>query len=288
MIYYFIFLLCLPCSFCLAKNYPLSNDPVDVVVPCIKKDLVTLDLCIAGIREHGYPIRRIIVVSPERLTEQAEWFDEALFPFSKEEVTFFLWKKDLHTTRHYLKYREYRRRINWCYQQLLKLYASFVIPDLSPNVLVLDADTIFLNPVCFLDDNGGGLYAPGFSNHWVYYEHANRCLTGLHRIFPEYSGIAHHMLFQLSILKDLFFSIEQQHQKPLWQVFCFETDPKYIKEPPFASEYEIYFNFAFARTDQVHIRLLKWTDVANIDNLASLREQGYHYVSNHSYMRHKK
>jgi hypothetical protein len=273
-------------SCCFANQYySLSNEPIDVVIPCIRKDLEILDLCIAGIRANGSSIRRIIVVSPERLTDQAEWFDEALFPFTKYDIAFHLMKKNKQATKHI--WDTCPGQAGWCYQQLLKLYAPFIIPNLSSNVLILDADTIFLNQVCFLNEQGGGLFAPGFSNYYVYYEHADRCLTGVHKVFPEFSGIAHHMLFQKPILEDLFSRIEQQHQKPLWQAFCLAADERLVPNGPFASEFELYFNFVFANTDQVNIRLLKWTDIASIDNLASLKKQGYHYVSNHSYMRKK-
>jgi hypothetical protein len=285
MIRYLLFFL-IGAVGCFAKVYPLLNEPIDVVIPCIAKDRETLGLCIAGIKKNAASIRRIIVLSPGKLTGEAEWFDEALFPFTKQDVAFYLMKGEDRSANFLLKKRP--GQVGWCYQQLLKLYAPFVIPDLSSNVLILDADTIFLNPVDFLDASGGGLYAPGFSDYHVYYEHADRCLHGIHRVFPEYSGIAHHMLFQKPVLQDLFFQVEQQHRKPFWKVFCFEADASLIAEGPYLSEYELYFNFAFANTDQVHIRQLQWADVASIDNLEEMKEQGYHYVSNHSWMRKRK
>ncbi len=65
------------------KHYNLSNDPIDVVIPCTNKDKKTLDLCIDGIRKYGKNIRRVIVVSSKPLTDKAEFFDEKLYPFFK-------------------------------------------------------------------------------------------------------------------------------------------------------------------------------------------------------------
>jgi hypothetical protein len=68
------------------KTYQFLDDPIDVVIPSIAKDLATLNLCIEGIKKNCSQIRRIIVVSPEPLTNHAEWFDEKNFPFDKHRL----------------------------------------------------------------------------------------------------------------------------------------------------------------------------------------------------------
>lgn len=57
---------------------------IDVVIPAHEKDIRTLDMAIEGIRTYGKNIRRILVVSAKQLTVNAEWFDEAHFPFLKK------------------------------------------------------------------------------------------------------------------------------------------------------------------------------------------------------------
>ena len=61
------------------------SDPIDVVIPCLEKDLDTLPLCIRGIRENCAGIRKIIVVSEKQLTDAADWFNEAKYPFNKKK-----------------------------------------------------------------------------------------------------------------------------------------------------------------------------------------------------------
>eukprot|EP01067_Filipodium_phascolosomae_P008957 Filipodium_phascolosomae@DN7874_c0_g1_i1.p1 len=39
----------------------------------------------------------------------------------------------------------------WAYQQLVKLYAPVYVPNILPNVLVMDADVVWTQPVAFLD-----------------------------------------------------------------------------------------------------------------------------------------
>ena len=71
-----------------STTYSVTNDAIDVVIPCTDKDLDTLDLCIDGIRNNCQQIRRIITISDRRLTEKAEWIDEKQFPFSKENIAY--------------------------------------------------------------------------------------------------------------------------------------------------------------------------------------------------------
>jgi hypothetical protein len=95
------------------------------------------------------------------------------------------------------------------------------------------------------------------------------------------------MLFQKAVLEDLFNVVEETYQVPFWKGFCLMVDPLYLRAAG-ASEYEIYFNFVFARSDRVKIRHLNWTnapslDVLGKDGLNNYFQQGYDYVSCHRY-----
>ena len=263
-----------------AQEYPFYADPIDVVIPCVEKDLRTLELCIAGIRENCANLRRIIVVSRKRFTDSAEWFDEGQYPFAKKEVEFHLLRG---TNLRGNALLEARARVGWYYQQLLKLYAPFVISDISSNVLILDSDTIFLNPVAFLNDRSAGLYNPGVYINYPYFVHAEKFLPGLLPQPPRLSGITHHMLFQKALLEDLFFHVEEYHKQPLWKVFCHCVDPTHLRYSG-ASEYEIYFHFALSKTRQIQLRPLRWEEGNFLDQLEEFKAEGYHYVSCHDYL----
>lgn len=271
-------LLCLLIITFSLDAYEFSTESIDVVIPCTNKDKRTLSLCINGIRKYGENINRIIVVSAEKLTEDAEWFDEKNYPFSKKDIALQIFKDEkraetyLHTPKN---------RIGWIYQQLLKLYASFLIPGLSSNVLILDSDTVFLNSVNFYNKKTrGGYFNPGTENHGPYFTHARKLIPGFKKIYKNHSGISHHMLFQRPVLEDLFQVVEKTHNREFWKAFC---DFINLSNPSPASEYEIYFNFTLARTNQCKIRRLKWANV-RFQNLQRFRKQGYHYVSCHAYL----
>jgi Family of unknown function (DUF6492) len=281
-------LLCFPgCLY--AENNPqpksrhqLTDDPIDVVIVSHPKDQETLDACIEGIIENCCKVRRVIVISATRLTDKAEWFNENRFPFTKKDVAKAIARGDLHKSEKLL--RNHHRGAGWFFQQLLKLYAPFVVPDISSNVLVIDADTVFMNRVAFLNELLGGLFC--VSNqvaNQVYLRHAERLVPGYRRVYPEFFSVCHHMLFQKQILKSLFKSVENAHHTSFWVAFCTCVD---LKEKG-ASEYEIYYNYALTHADQVAVRELKWTNSAHFDELDHFKRDGYHFVSFHTYMRGK-
>jgi hypothetical protein len=257
-------------------HFALTNDPIDVIIPCAPKDVRTLEKCIKGIKQNGMHVRRVIVVSKEKLTEQAEWFREDAFPFTKEEIALEIFRGNEQAASQFVHQPE--SRIGWLFQQFLKLYALFVIPDLSPNLLVLDADVIFFRPVSFMDSEGNPYFTPSDEPyHAPYFTHGARLLSGWHRVHAQVSGIAHHMLFQKPILEDLFQKIREEHEIEPWKAICRVTD---LNDIYFAglSEYEIYFNYTLLRTSQGTIRPLRWTLCRSIHHIQAYQHGGYSFI----------
>lgn len=265
-----------------SAHFQFTDEPIDVVIPAIRKDLGTLELCIDGIIENCQGIRRIIVVSSERLTDKAEWFDETLYPFSKTDIAFYLCQMD--NKRAQMLMKNTPNWVGWYYQQLLKLYAAFAIPDISSNILVVDADTIFFKPVAFLNKDNAGMYYPEREFFKSYFDHAKKLLPGFKRFHPFYSGISHHMLFQKCVLEELFQTVSDFHLRDFWQAFCLCTDPDNLCTQG-ASEYEIYFNFLFTKSSAATIRFLYHKNIHADDlvelNLQEYKEEGFDYGSFH-------
>jgi hypothetical protein len=286
---FFAFFLCLN-FFSYAENnpqmrthYELTDDPIDVVIVSHPKDKKTLDYCIDGIRENCNQVRRVIVVSSIKLTDKAEWFNEDLFPFSKDDVALTIARGSKKRSVEF--FRGKHRSPGWYFQQLLKFYSPFVIPDISSNALILDADTIFMNPVEFLNESHGGLFSVNHvQERGAYFQHAERLVPGYKRIYPEFYSVCHHMLFQKPILEHLFHEVEQHHKTEFWVAFCLCVD---LKKNKGASEYEIYFNFALSHADQVKLRELKWTDSSDLEKREKFKRDGYHFVAFHTYLRKK-
>lgn len=259
-------------------SYEFTLDPIDVVMPCHEKDLRTINLAIEGIKKNVRH-RRIIIISKEQLTDKAEWFDESLFPFSLFDIAYEIFKD-------HLKAQEFinhpKTRIGWIYQQFLKLYAPFVVPDISPNILIVDADTIFLQPVNFQDAAGSPLFNVGTEYVKPYFEHISRILPGVLKQFSNKSGICHHMLLQKNVMTDLFSLIRNVHNEEPWKVICATIDRAFLYKSCM-SEYELYFNFIFGRTNQPKIRPLRWKNVS-FAQFNKIKKNEFDYVSCHAYM----
>ena len=258
-------------------KFLFTNEPLDVVIPCVEKDLPILEHCIKGIKKNGINIRRIIVVSKHRLTNSAEWFPESNFEFSIEDV------KAALTRGCSKREKNLKNRVGWYYQQLLKLYAPLTIPNISSNVLIVDADLIFLKPTKFLNEKNGGMYALFTEHHKPYFIHANKLHPQIKRIFNA-SGIAHHMVFQKPIIEYLFQEVEDLHKKPFWEIFCNLVACEDLIGAG-ASEYEIYFNYAFSQTKQVSIRPLKYRAIRALKQINNSKKENFDYVGLHSYLR---
>lgn len=261
-------------------EYQFSNEPIDVVIPCAPKDKKTLALCIESIRKYGNNIRRVIVISKEKFIDQAEWFPEAFYPFSKKDIALEIFQGNKKKAKKFLASK--KSRIGWIYQQFLKLYAPFVIPGISSNVLVLDSDVIFLNPTTFMNEKSEPIFHPAQEYHQPYFEHMSRLLPDLQRVHENLSGVAHHMLFQRPILSDLFDKIYERHRVEAWKAICRSIDEKVVYASSM-SEYEIYFNFALLRTDQAHLFTLNYLDVNPLREVEKYKKLGYAFITCHDY-----
>jgi len=262
-------------------SYTFSNDPIDVVIPCHKKDANALANVITSVKKYVNGLRRIIIISSEQYTQDAEWFDESLFPFSKESIALEICQSPI-IAQQVLKQT---RTMGWIYQQFLKLYAPLCIPDISSNVLIVDADVIFLRPLSFLQEDGAGFCTVGSEYHQPYFQHMQRLLPDLKKLYANYSGISHHMLFQREVVLDFFDHIRAYHHLEPWvaiaQAILLNKKDQLIHSC--LSEYEMYFNFVLARTDQVKIRHLKWKNVMNNYQFKRCVAEGYDYVARHIY-----
>jgi hypothetical protein len=246
----------------------LWTAPIDIVIPCHEKDRVKLRFAIAGAKRYVKNKRNIYVISKEPFTKDAIWIDEKKTPFSH---LFF------QTNAPYPI-----QRSGWTFQQLLKLYAFEIIPTLSENALILDADTVFINPVSFMNEEGKACYTLGGYPHQFYIDFAKKLIPQITSFSPNESPIAHHMLFQKTVIESLFKEIRQIHEMEPFEAFL----KAYIGEVH-PSEFELYFNYAFMQTEQVLLRPLLWKDTRSLSlkNLRKYKKKGFHFVSNHHWMK---
>lgn len=257
--------------------FQITRPIIDVVIPAHEKDLDTLNHCINGIRKNVADVRRIIVISKQKYTDKAEWFDEAAFPFSYQEIGDMV-----------------QGGVGWHFQQLLKLYSPLVIPDISENVLIVDSDTVFLRKITFFSGEGLPLYnlskdlnLENSEFHQITRRHVLKILPEIAETFPEQfkniSGICHHMLFQKHLIQELFARVESHDTAgdPFYKVFLKNSEQAYG-----VAEYNLYFYFLVSlHPKEYQIRILRYKNTSDFSLWKYRWRKKYHYCSFHSYMR---
>lgn len=241
----------------------------DIVIPIGPNDI---NVCINQIKYTklnvvGYRNIYIVSFDPTFKSNNCITINENIFPFTKQDI---------------VKYHGNTTRQGWYLQQLIKLYAGIVIPGILEKYLVIDADTFFLKPTKFIE-NDKCLYNISDAYHEPYFEHMNVLHNTFSKQIANVSGICHHMMFDTSYIKQMFELVENEHNGIFWNIFLKSV---HIKDYEFsgASEYELYFNYMLQyHKDKMNIRVLKWKEVGNIDDVTAYGD--YDYVTCHWYWR---
>ncbi|HSX11851.1 MAG TPA: hypothetical protein VLF94_09065 [Chlamydiales bacterium] len=244
--------------------YPLSNDPIDAVIYATEKNQVTLELCIQGLRTYVKNIGRIVIISERAITDQGEWFDEKRFPFSKTSILEELFSSDPYERRRY-GYRP-RNQLGAIFTCLARLYAPLVIPDLSPNLLLIEPEVIFTNPIALIDDEGRTLFNARGKRVQTF-----SALPG------PLKEIDHFALLQKPIHEDLFQHLKARYQKEPWRAICNKIDTQKLYEPCL-SDFCLYGNFALLRTEQAYTKPQKWAPISGLYALPKHQKEGCIYV----------
>ena len=178
-------------------------------------------------------------------------------------------------------------RNGWYLQQILKLYASFMIPEMLDQYVVIDSDTIFLKHIEFFMGESP-IFNLASENHTPYFEHMKR----LHPSFGKksnFSGVAHHMPFDRRYIKELMKLVcpGEDSLQSFWKRFLSEVD---IQQRPHsgASEYELYFNYMLAYHKQkIQLRRIHFENTGIQPHIAIQRftASDVYYISIHSWMR---
>jgi hypothetical protein len=242
-----------------------SLHELDIVIPFHPKDTPSVLKCIRSCKQHVEGCRNIYLISKDDPhVDGAKWVPEESFPFKFDDI-----KAMLEGGR--------GDRYGWYLQQLLKLYADTVIDGLSEHYLVVDSDVVFKNRVQFITADGTPCYAYGREYYAPYFAHIARILPDVHKVFPDRSGICHHMIFTRRILEEIRGRLGGADAA--WKTIIGAIDKNELSG---FSEYELYFNYMLIyHSSQMQIRPLSWTDA----RYESDNDNRYHYVAYHSWMR---
>jgi hypothetical protein len=167
-------------------------------------------------------------------------------------------------------------RNGWYFQQLLKVYAWAVIPDLLENYLVLDADTFVCQPTDFQTKDGRNYMDWNNDVYPQYKDHCEQLYPAIE--YNEKCGIVNYMMFAKSRVRGMIETIEQAHgsKEPFWNLFLQFVDPA-LYTASGASEFQLYFSWM----NQFHPQEICLRQL-NCKNVHALEEaHGYDIVSWH-------
>jgi hypothetical protein len=244
----------------------------DIVVPVGPNDIEHIHLQISHCSKNILGYRRIFIITPYKdlKVDGCTVIDESIYPFSMKDV---------------IEIRGPHERNGWYLQQLLKLYAPFIIPDLMPTFLVVDSDTFFLRPTTFIV-NGKCAYNPSREYNAPYFVHMAKMHPSLTRQYQQMSGISHHMIFEKEHIQGLMTLVESYHNnRPFWRLFL-EFGTEYAG----ASEYEMYFNYMLKyHPTRIQIRQLKWGNSRDYIPMSIAEKQKIplDYIAWHWHLREK-
>ena len=247
----------------------IEDKQFDIVIPIGPNDINVCknQIKLTKLNVIGYRNIYLISVDPTLKSNNCITINENIFPFSKQDIA---------------KYHGNTTRQGWYLQQLIKLYAGIVIPGILDRYLVIDADTFFLKPTRFIE-NDKCLFNTSNAYHKPYFEHMLKLHSSLEKQIEKVSGICHHMIFDTDCLKQLFELVEKEHNEVFWNVFLKSV---HIKDYEYsgASEYELYFNYMLKyHKYKMEIRTLNWKEIGNIDQVCAYNE--FDYVTCHWYWR---
>lgn len=250
-----------------------SPNQIDVLIPAIEKDLINLPYVIDHVRAMVvHPIRDIYIVAPkiegiERLCRQkaCKFVDETtVLPIAKKQIHY--------RSKHW-------DRSGWLFQQLLKLNGDSICS--CSRYLVIDADTLLIRKHVFFSGSKRVMYYREWSR--PEYFRAYEKLLGNKPSSPV-SFVAHYMLFEKRILKQLKTAVEARHHMP-WYIAILQN---INKSSAFAfSEFETYANFLYSRYPETFIfrKVLNRSLPANAKNVPKMQikklAQSYRSLSFH-------
>ncbi|WP_442602299.1 DUF6492 family protein [Paenibacillus sp. KN14-4R] len=210
----------------------MSTTKIDIIIPAIEKDLVTLPYTIDGIRKYvQHPIGQILIISPQSKAIK-QLCQRKHCKFIDEKTVLPLTKNDIH-----LRTTKWERS-GWMYQQLLKLSGDTL--SSQDFFLVMDADTVLIRPHVFRK-NGKTIFYCRTWSHDEYFKAYNKLLGIQGRARLSY--VTHYMLFERTKLAAMKRKIEKRHHMRWYAAIL----NKATKRKAFSfSEFETYGNYVRA------------------------------------------
>lgn len=260
---------------------PIESDmKIDLFMPTLEKDAKVLDICLENAKIYiKHPIGNIYIVAPRNAKNVKKIADKHGCKFVDEDSILPIRKNEIR----YVHNGE--DRSGWIFKMLLNLSADKACKE--KNILILDADTVFIRPTIFIYKNKP-IYNESTLFHKPYFDTNQRIFELKHPSSLSY--ITHYQLFQSDILKQLRIDIEKYNNKPWYEAIIDNLD---TNEGSTFADYEIYADYYIHRLNKpaiVNYWVVKDSGINGYDEFLLIKNKlskKYGAVALHNYDRNE-
>ena len=215
------------------ETTPTELPTIELLCVVAGKDLELLEANIpAAVQNSNNPISRITVITrPYEVLVCTQIMDSLNL---KQEISVVNEEKYFSSNEVANLRKKFQNRFGWVLQQLLAV--NFVLSSESQGVLLLNADTTMLRKIDWLYlDESQNIYA-SLEYHKPYYLLLNKLIQS--NIYPNWTYITHHMLFQPKYFREIFDTFQIGNMKDLidWLIQNASDD----ESSPLCVEFELY------------------------------------------------
>ena len=250
----------------------------DAIIPFHPKDKATVDICCNSLRDIMGIKNIFLITSEDPKIANTNFINE-------KEITSIVSFNEI-KTKWETTGSIFANRAGWIYQQLLKLGASQLLPDLSTDFLISDSDIIWLNNPYLHIENGIFPYSKAYSGEYnePYRKNYERLLKE-----PTESGfsfINHNMVLNKDNIQNLKKMIEDKNNERWDHAIISSLDFHSFSD---FSEYDLYGNWMFKYKknimQKVDIRIKDIRVVPNDTEIYLGKTSGYHILSSQAWNR---
>lgn len=208
-------------------------EPIELLSVVAGKDILVLPQCLSmAIRMSLNPINQITLVVPRKdIKNCSEYIGESVETVPVKVVC----EEDLINEELRIRLKnKYKNRYGWVLQQLLA--DEYVLQAKSKGILLINADTVLLREIEFLEKSGRQLLMVCPWYHRPYYELLQEIIQS--PISPRTTHVTHHMLFQPEYMREIFQKFQIGNISKLADIIISLSDDE--ETSPLCVEFELY------------------------------------------------
>lgn len=217
----------------------MENIKYDLVVMATRKNLSILKIAMPFYKEN-LDFKTLFVVSPSCLQEEIEKIKDLVFVDEDSVFPGLSFEKIQNQIE---RISGEKKRAGWYLQQFLKLAWAYRCDD--EYYVVIDSDTIPLNHIDFINNEGKYLFTSKIEYNMPYFETLNTLFSGAIKRVVNFSFIAENMIFDTKYVKEMLKQIESNLKLDgnyFFEKIIYAINPQYLLKSGF-SEFETYGNY---------------------------------------------